>query len=139
MCASPTTATTVLRRPPAVLDVSARAQRRERARNASRSAISAWCRGGTCNTGEGGWVIPVGASFPLAAGALKTPARNGYNAQGGNLNLQRRVLFLFPLWVNPSCLQWERGVGAWCRGVTCDTGEGGLFSARSVFSLSLVG
>jgi len=29
----------------------------------------------------------VGASFLLAAGALKTPARNGYHAQGVNLNV----------------------------------------------------
>jgi len=26
-------------------------------------------------------------SFPVAAAALKTPTRNGYNAQGGNLTI----------------------------------------------------
>jgi len=31
-------------------------------------------------------------SFPIAAAALKTPTRNGYNAQGVNLNFDYRKL-----------------------------------------------
>jgi len=34
----------------------------------------------------------VGASVLHAAGALKTPARNGYNAQGVNLSCRASVL-----------------------------------------------